>query len=88
MPVTSTKTISFVFAESSVNMLEGIGVVRFKMLANGVFVRDVICPMNTEDLMSIYGAVPPDATAPRADDLANAYYAWAIERGHIDGTIE
>lgn len=86
MPVTSSQTVVYTFKESTVNTLAFSGVAVFEMKLNGEYIRDISIEMAQQDIIDIYGAQPAGPT--RFEDMANAYYLWAVAKGHLNGLIE
>lgn len=86
MPVTSTVTVSYTVIGLNVDLIQGLGKAVLRRFVDGNAAGDMEFDCVGLELQAILGASPV-ANKTRADDIADAIYQFAIDKGYISGTV-
>lgn len=86
MPITKTSTETYVITAINVDMSGPSIEVVFTRFIDGVATSNVRVPVVGDDFAAVFG-VPGDPNKSRADDIADTLNAFAVNGGHIQGTI-
>lgn len=86
MPVTTTKTVSYVLANVTCDMDAMTVVANLRWLVDGVDCGLIRVEAQGEDFGAILTAVPSSGLS-RGDDIALLVYDFAVSRGIISGDI-
>ena len=86
MPIITQKTVSYVFANLTVDAEEHVITANTRMWVDGKDMGLIQIVIQGEDFMKL-ALDKPVAGLTRTDDIVNAIYEYAISHGIIEGEI-
>ena len=86
MPVTANAVVSYTLMRLTIDMEQMTGTAVLRKMVDGEVVGTVEYQAVGDDLIALLMATP-DATKTRGNDVTDAVYQFAVDRGFISGTI-
>lgn len=86
MPITTQRTVSYVFANMNVDAEAQVITANMRMFVEEMDAGLIQITIQGPDYLAFVGATPAEGMM-RADDIALAVYNYAVSHGYLQGSV-